>query len=218
MTGRRLSAFIDAVAAGRRPKRFQADVEDADVVRTAIALRAARPGESAPSETFVSGLFQQLSKEVSAGAADEVRPLATRPRRAALVAVAAAAVLVTGTVVATENLSQNGPNVTAQPPHGAGLRTGSFQTVDRKVFGQIVAYHGNPSWVFMNVDVPNYNGRLVCKLQVDDGTTVAFGAFTLHHGIGQFSRTLEDVNVAQLRGAKLVSSDGSVVASATFAS
>jgi hypothetical protein len=35
----------------------------------------------------------------------------------------------------------------------------------------------------MNVDVPNYNGRLVCKLQVDDGSTVAFGAFTLHRSV-----------------------------------
>jgi hypothetical protein len=218
MTNRRLSAFIDALAAGRRPKRFQAEPEDVDVLRTAIALRTARPGESAPSETFVSGLFQKLSDQASAGAADEVRPVATRPRRTALVAVAAAVVLVGGTAVATENLAQNGPSLTAQPPHGTALRTGSFQTADSKVFGQIVAYHGHPSWVFMNVDVPNYNGRLVCKLQVDDGSTVAFGAFTLHRGIGQFSRTLEGVNVAQLRGAKLVTPTGSVVASATFAS
>jgi hypothetical protein len=218
MTSRRLSAFIDALAAGRRPKRFRADPEDVEVMRTAIALRTARPGESAPSEAFVSGLFQTLSEQASAGAADEVPPVGRRHRRAAFVAVAAAAVLVTGTVVATENLAQSGPNITAQPPHGTALRTGSFQTADSKVFGQIVAYHGRPSWVFMNVDVPNYNGRLVCKLQVDDGTTVAFGAFTLHRGIGQFSRTLEGVDVAALRGAKLVTPTGSVVASATFAS
>jgi hypothetical protein len=217
MTSRRLSAFIDALVAGRRPKRFRADPEDVDVLRTAIALRNARPGESAPSETFVSGLFQELSEQASAGTPDEVRPVTRRPTRAALVAVAVAAVLVTGTAVATENLAQSGSNVTTQPPHGTALRTGSFQTADSKVFGQIVAYHGNPSWVFMNVDVPNYNGRLVCKLQVDDGSTVAFGAFTLHRGIGQFSRTLEGVDVAQLRGAKLVTSTGSVVASATFA-
>jgi hypothetical protein len=217
MTGRRLFGFIDALAAGRRPKRFRADPEDVEVLRTAIALRTARPGESAPSETFVSGLFQQLSEQASSGTADEVRPVARRPRRTAVVAIAAAAVLVSGTAVVTENLAQNGPNLTAALPHGTALRTGSFQTADSKVFGQIVAYHGNPSWVFMNVDVPNYNGQLVCTLQVDDGSTVAFGAFTLHRGIGQFSRTLAGVNVAQLRGAKLVTSTGSVVAAATFA-
>ena len=41
MTTRRLSAFIDALAAGRRPRSFQADPEDTETLRTAIALRAA---------------------------------------------------------------------------------------------------------------------------------------------------------------------------------
>ena len=39
MTGRRLAAFVDALAAGRRPRRFRATPEDAAVLRTAITLR-----------------------------------------------------------------------------------------------------------------------------------------------------------------------------------
>ena len=83
--------------------------------------------------------------------------------------------------------------------------------------GQIVAYRGSPSWVFMNVDVPNYNGPIKCTLQVDDGSTVAFGTFTVKGGTGQFSKSTGSVDVGHLRGAKLVTSTGSSVAAATFA-
>ena len=69
----------------------------------------------------------------------------------------------------------------------------------------------------MNVNAPNYNGSITCKLQVQDGSTVAFGTFTVHNGTGQFSKNLGSVDVRDLRGARLVSSAGSQLAAATFA-
>jgi hypothetical protein len=69
----------------------------------------------------------------------------------------------------------------------------------------------------MHVDVPNYDGPIVCMLQVDNGSTVAFGTFVVHHGAGQFSKIIGDVNLSHLRGARLVTSAGSPVAMATFA-
>jgi hypothetical protein len=217
MTRRRLSALIDAIAAERRPKRFRAEPDDAEMVRTAITLRGARPGEAGPSEGFVEGLFQQLSEQAKPQTASELRPVPARRARVALVAAAAAAVLVAGTVVATETLpSGTAPSATVQVPHGTALRTGTFQTTDGQVLGQIVAYRGDPSWVFMNVNVPNYDGRIECMLHVDDGTTVAFGTFTIHNGVGQFSKAIGAVDVSRLRGAELVDSEGSAVAAATF--
>jgi hypothetical protein len=68
----------------------------------------------------------------------------------------------------------------------------------------------------MNVGGSSYSGSIVCQLQVANGSVVAVGAFELHHGIGQFSRTIH-VDIGRLRGAKLVNSSGTVVASATFA-
>jgi hypothetical protein len=218
VSDRRLSAFVDALAAGRRPKRLRARGEDADVVRTAITLRTARPGEAAPTEPFVEGLFQRLSEQAKSPTMPEPRP-SRRPRvRTALVATAAAGLLVAGTAVVTERL--NHPTATsaaAHVPQGSQLRTGTFQTTEGQVLGQIVAYNGDPSWVFMNVNVPHYDGPIECMLQVDDGTTVAFGTFIVHGGTGQFSKALGNVDVNQLRGAKLVSSTGSAVAAATFA-
>jgi hypothetical protein len=220
MTGRRLSAFLDALATGRRPRRFRADADDIDVLRTAIALRAARPGDAAPSEAFVDGLFQQLSDQANhhegrTGA----RPASTHRARTALMAAAAAAVLVAGTAITTESLDHpRAAHSAAGAPQGSALRTGTFQTAGGQVLGQIVAYRGDPSWVFMNVAVPNYTGSIRCTLQVDDGSTVAFGTFVVNGGSGQFSKTIAAVDVAHLRGAKLVTSTGAPVGSATFAS
>jgi hypothetical protein len=219
VTGRRLSAFVDALASGRRPKRFRAGPADAEVLRTAVTLRAARPGEAAPTEAFVEGLYQQLTEQASPEPVPAIPPAPRRRARTALVAVAAGVSLVAGTTVATETLRRPGPapTATAPIPQGRALRTGSFQTADGQVLGQIVAYRGHPSWVFMNVDVPRYEGPVECRLQVDNGTTVAFGTFSLHGGTGQYSKDISEVSVDRLRGAMLVSAAGTPVAAATFA-
>jgi hypothetical protein len=222
MTARRLSAFIDAIATGRRPKRFRADAGDVEVLRTAIDLRAARPGDAAPTAAFTSALFSRLSDQLSNPDNQQTKtaaPVPLRRKRTALLAVAAAAVLVTGTAVVTESLSQPATTRGAAQvaPQGSALRTGTFQTADGQVLGQIVAYRGDPSWVFMNVNAPNYDGPITCMLQVQDGSTVAFGTFTVHNGTGQFSKNLGSLDVRDLRGARLVSSAGSQLAAATFA-
>lgn len=216
MTSRRLPSFIDALAAGRRPRRFRADHDDVAMVRAAIALRAARPGDAAPDEQFVSDLQKSLAEQEQSRVGPDARPVTMRRRRAIVAAVAAGVVLVAGSSLATEAFNHGAvPPAAVQAPQGKILRTGTFQTVDSRVLGQIVAYRGHPSWVFMNVSDSKYDGRIVCKLQMDDGSTVAVGVFELHRGIGQFSRTVQ-VDIGRLRGAKLVTSTGTLVASATF--
>jgi hypothetical protein len=216
MTSRRLAAFVDALAAGRRPKHFRADPDDAAIVRTAIALRAAHPGEANPSEEFVSNLYESLADQAKTRVAPDAHQITVRRGRLALAAVAACAAVAGGTVIVTDafNHAAVAPSV-AQAPHGNALRTGTFETADGQVLGQIVAYQGHPSWVFMNVDEPNYDGQIECKLQMEDGSTVAVGMFQIHSGLGQFSRTVP-VDIGALRDAKLVSSTGTIVASATF--
>ena len=217
MTNRRLSAFIDALVSGRRPGRLSAGPDDVEVLRTAIALRAARPGDAKPDEEFVSGLYDELASQARTQLGPNVRPAKFGRGRAALVAAAASVALVAGTAAATEALNQGRQAPVAVPaPHGEVLRTATFETPDHRAVGQIVAYRGNPSWVFMNVDVADYDGRIVCMLRSDSGSTVAAGAFELHDGVGQFSRTLR-VDFGRLRGARLVTPGGSLVGSATFA-
>jgi hypothetical protein len=217
MTKRRLAAYLDALADGKRPDSFDVDPEDVDVLRTAISLRSARPGDALPDDGFVDRLYEELAEEANPRVASIARQGRNRRRRTALAALAASLVLVGGTAAVTESLSQGVVSPAAVPaPHGSSLRTGTFETADGRVMGQIVASQGNPSWVFMNVAGTNYTGTIVCKLQVENGSTVATGAFGLHGGKGVLSKSVQ-VDVAQLRGAKLVTPTGAVVASATFA-
>ena len=126
MSNRRLLAFVDALATGRRPKRFRAQPEDAEMLRTAIALRAARPGEAAPTEPFVEGLFQRLSEQAKSPSMPEPRPARRLRVRTVLVAAAAAGLLVAGTAVVTEQLHHPAPtSAAAHVPQGSQLRTGT---------------------------------------------------------------------------------------------
>jgi hypothetical protein len=217
VSDRRLSSFIDALVAGRRPGAFKVDPEDLEVLRTAIALRAARPGDRAPDEQFVSDLQQSLTEQADSSAVTNVRPLRRRRARTALVAVAASVALVGGTFAATESFDGSPANTAAVgAPHGDALRTGTFEAPNGEVLGQIVAYNGHPSWVYMNVGVAKSTGTVMCKLQLNDGSIVAAGTIEIHRGTGELSKSIP-VDIHRLRGAQLFTSTGAVLASATFA-
>jgi len=217
MRKRRLDSYTNALADGERPDSFDADPEDIEVLRTAIALRAARPGDSVPDEGFVNRLHEELVEQAD----PRVVPLARKDRvgrrRTAIGAVAAGLVLVGGTAAITQAVDQGAVSPAAVPvPHGSSLRTGTFEAANGQVMGQIVVSRGNPSWVFLNVGGANYTGTIVCKLQVEDGSTVATGAFMLNSGRGLLAKAIQ-VDIGRLRGAQLVTPTGAVVASATFA-
>jgi len=216
MTTRRLSAYTDALAAGRRPRSFQADPEDVEMLRVAIALRAARPGDAIADENFVAELHQQLSDDLSPSEPTDIHPLKRYRGRAAIFAVAAGLALVGGTVAVTEtsNKATVQQSATAVPQRQA-LHTATFQSPTGQVVGQIVLYHGQPSWVFMNVDLPHSNGSLKCELHLANGEVVAAGAVELHDGSGQFSQSIH-MDAGTARGATLYDSSGVVVASAVF--
>jgi hypothetical protein len=217
MTKRRIDSYIDALAEGRRPESFDADPEEIELLRAAISLRAARPGDTMPDDEFVDRLHQELAEQADHRVVPIKRQARVRPRRTAIAAIAAGLVLVGGTAAVTQAVDHGAVSPAAVPvPHGSSLRTGSFETTDGRVMGQIVVSRGNPSWVFLNVGGANYTGTIVCKLQVEDGSTVATGAFMLRGGKGVLAKTIR-VDVSRLRGAQLVTPTGAVVASATFA-
>jgi hypothetical protein len=216
VTNRKLSSFIDALVTGRRPAHFQADAEDVEVLRTAIALRAARPGDAAPDDKFVSDLFDSLVEQSKPSSTQKVVPIATRRPRAVLYAVAASLALVAGTFVATESFNTS-PSTTSAIgiPHDGALRTGTFEAPTGEILGQVVAYEGHPSWVYMNVGTTQSTGTILCKLQLNNGSIVSTGTIDLHGGTGDLSKYIH-VDIHRLRGAKLFTSTGAVLASATF--
>jgi hypothetical protein len=216
VTTRRLTAFLDALVAGRRPRPFEADPEDVEMVRAAIALRAARPGDATPDENFVAELHEQLSDALSPSEQTNVRPLRMNRARTALVAVAAGLALVGGTAAVAEisNTPTAQQSATALPQQQA-LRTATFEAPSGQVAGQIVLYHGHPSWVYMNVDVPHSNGPVVCELHLANGEVVAAGTVQLKDGSGVFSQSIP-MDAGKARGATLYDPSGAVVASAIF--
>jgi hypothetical protein len=216
VTTRRLSAYIDALTAGRRPRSFQADPEDVEMLRVAIALRAARPGDAVPDETFVAELHGQLAETLSPSEQTNARPFRMHRGRAALVAVAAGLTLVGGTVAVTEHSNRaTVQQATTAVPQGQTLRTATFEAPTGQVAGQIVLYHGHPSWVFMNVNVPRSDGTVTCELHLANGQVVAAGTVQLHGGNGQLSKNI-GMDAGKVQGATLYDSSGAVVASAIF--
>jgi len=218
MTTRRMSAFIDAIAAGRRPPwgRSQLEHDDLAVVRTAIELRAARPGDSIPNEDFVAGLHQQLAEELDPSQSPNIQSFPRHRGRATLFAVAAAVALIGGTIAVTEATNQGRvTNVALPAPHGQALRTGTFETAHGQVLGQIVVYRGRPSWVYLNVNGANAFGSVKCELHMSNGAVVAAGTVHLRNGNGFLSHTVR-VDAGQLRNATLYSPSGAVLGSATL--
>jgi hypothetical protein len=217
MTNRALASFIDALVAGRRPKSFAATPDDAEVLRAAMTLRSAGPDDSGPSDQFVADLHQKLVEQAETPPATTVRPLVRHRVRTTLVAAAASVTLIGGTYLATESFATSSGTMAAMSvPHGGALRTGTFETPRGNVLGQIVAYKGRPSWVYLNVGVAQSQGTITCKLQLENGSIVAAGLIELHHGSGRLSKSIP-VDIHRLRGAQLFSSSGAVLASATFA-
>ncbi|MCW7942983.1 hypothetical protein AAW14_13235 [Streptomyces hygroscopicus] len=90
-----------------------------------------------------------------------------------------------------------------------------------KPTGEVYAHPGSPGWVYMSVDLADagtpYSGKVSCQLTRHDGTTVKVGSFTLHKGYGYWGSPAP-VDPSALTGARLTTSDGSVLATAHFRS
>ncbi len=161
-------------------------------------------------------MHERLADDFSPTEQTNVRPLKGHRGRAAVFAVAAGLALVGGTVAVTETSNKATVQQSATAvPQGQALRTATFQSPTGQVAGQIVLYHGNPSWVFMNVDLPHSDGPVKCELHLANGEVVAAGTVQLRDGSGVFSQSLH-MDAGKARGATLYDSSGVVVASAIF--
>lgn len=92
MNARGLRKYIDDLLRGRRPKAFVPDDFEAAQIRTAIELRAARPGGDAPRQEFLDDLHIRLAQQMT-GAPPKVPPMSkwNTTRRQVVVGTSAAA-------------------------------------------------------------------------------------------------------------------------------
>jgi len=87
VTGRGLRRHLDDLLTGQRPRSFRATPAEADELRVAIELSAARPGADEPRAGFVDELHARLSAELGAGAAEVDSAAGAAPGAAALAPV-----------------------------------------------------------------------------------------------------------------------------------
>jgi hypothetical protein len=132
-----------------------------------------------------------------------VQPGHRRPRRllVAVGAAVAAAAAVVGLVV-----SQG----TSHTDHSTTATLAS----DGHVIGSVYT-EGNPAWISMMVRQAGVSGRVTCEVIENDGTSLQLGSFDLIKGSGSWAAP-EPAGIGHIVGARLLASDGRVVATATF--
>ena len=135
MSDRTVRRFVEGLLRGQSTERARPDDFEAEQMKTAIELRAARLGSDAPREDFVADLHRRLAAEMS----DEQAPVSHpqwAPRRRQVViggsvaAASAAAGLVVGRNLLTPTTTQE-----SSPPTQGELEpnTGTWRAVGASV-------------------------------------------------------------------------------------
>ena len=192
VTGEELVGLLPAIEP-------QAGFETRVMERLGLATSAPAPARHlSPARRFGQKLAGWMG---SAGAG--------RPRRLLATAAVAVAVIVAG-------LGGWGLHAaTSSPLSSATLLTASHQTA-----GKIYFYDSGSRWLYMSVNIgPGSgvagNGTVVCQVEGPDGHVTTIGSFQLTGGYGYWGSP-DPVTNGPLTGARLVTTTGAVLATATF--
>jgi hypothetical protein len=140
-----------------------------------------------------------------------------RPRhRFRLLAPVAAAVAVVALAAGGGvGLSRAGQHHASVEARSHELRTVSLISSRGQRIGDVSAYAGTPAWFFMRVDHGAGSATYRCVLDVDGGSTVAIGTMVVSDGHGGWGQRV-GIDARRVRSARLVSSAGDTIATATF--
>lgn len=145
------------------------------------------------------------------------QPRVVRPRSWMPIAVAAAVAAVVfgvgGWVIGS--VATGSSTTVASGNENQVMRFASFVTPNHQKVGEVFAYKGEPSWVYMSVSNEPKVGWVACQLVMRDGSMHEVGAFTLSNGKGSWGADLP-VDANSVQSARLVSNTGAVLASASF--
>jgi anti-sigma factor RsiW len=81
--------------------------------------------------------------------------------------------------------------------------------------GEVVVYPGDPTWLFMEMNAPGWDGALRCEVTIAGGRPIVLGQFWLTGGRGAWSDSVPEPT-GRLREAKVVDAGGRVLAVATM--
>ncbi len=98
----------------------------------------------------------------------------------------------------------------ASPLMAASLVSGTSQHV-----GQVFYYSHDPEWLYMSVDMGAGDGIVTCQVTDATGRFTTVGSFRLADGYGAWGSP-DPGNLGELTAARLVSANGTVLATGTF--
>lgn len=136
---------------------------------------------------------------------------AGRMRRALAAAVMGLAVIAAG--LGGWRIGAGTPPAASQ---AAGqLTSASLLSVTHQNVGKIFLYSGTPRWLYMSVEMGAGQGTVTCQVVGENGQVITIGSFRLADGYGAWGSP-DPGYAGTLRGARLVSADGTVLATAAF--
>ena len=103
---------------------------------------------------------------------------------------------------------------TGTTPAGSALSSAALVSADHQAAGKIFVYNGTPRWLYMSVDMSSGDGPVICQVVGKDGHVTTVGSFWVANGSGSWG---SPAPAGPLAGARLVTPDGTVLATATFA-
>ncbi|MEV6768482.1 Rieske (2Fe-2S) protein [Nocardia sp. NPDC051030] len=172
MSGREVRRYVEELLTGRRPQGFRPDEADAEEMRTAIELRAARLGSDTPSEEFLTGLHQRLAAQRAGESPEPAHGGGTNRRRILLGTSAAAAAAAAATV---------GAAVDRTILHGTHGETPAAEPTlepNNGVWRAVAASTDLPEGATVSFDVGTLNGFV----RRDKGIPVAVSGVCTHQG------------------------------------
>jgi hypothetical protein len=165
----------------------------------------ARPGPARPG-TARPGTAQAGAPPAGPGASG-------RPRRPGRMRRALAAGAVAVAVIAA---GLGGWRVGVGSGHAASsLSSASLVSATRQHVGQVFLYSGSPGWLYMSVELGPVSGPVTCQVIDADGRVATIGSFRLVGGYGAWGAPNPGLP-GKLTGARLVSANGTVLATGTF--
>ena len=210
MTGEELLGLLP-------PREPPAGFETRVMERLGLSAPEPQPtGRIGPISRF-RRLFGKPAGSHAGGGAGGAKPaglgtgtwLGGQPRRLLAAAVVLVAVIAAG-LGGWGLRATTSPAAAWSPLSSAALVSASDHTV-----GTLFYYDGNPQWVYMSVNMPRGNDTVICELESTDGHVTTVGSFRLNDGAGSWA-TSDTVSHGELAGARLIATDGTVLATATL--
>jgi hypothetical protein len=182
--------------------------------RAADAVVRVAP-EMEPPLGFETRLFSRMGLPAAATENEheaKITPLrrgrGTTPPRWVWASAAAAVALVVGLSIGWTT-GHHGPARTRPEVAAANL------TSDGKSVGRVLTYGGSKPWMIVTLADSRSDGRVTCEVVTDNGTTYKVGTFSATDGYGAWGAPLR-VAPQDVRKAEVVSSSGTVIATATL--